>query len=445
LQATSETGGETSEPRAIPMAGAAPAASIAVPAVKSFDAPPASATPTKTAPGPALMDTTNAPTPASSRSSRAAAARAPMSAPPKTPSQSATSEQQELSDLQKMLSGGNSERRTPPTRAEIMAMPVHAAVNAMERFVDNKLVVDAVLDRFKGLSYGPQRRQAAVDAGVLPAIVNAMKTHADLPAIQESSCLALGNLAAGVDEAGVARKQAAAEAGALEAVANAMQSYVDVEGVVEYGCFAIGNICYAADELGLQRKQRAADACAISAILAAMRSHSGDASIAEYGCFAIGNVCRAVGGRSDGTDELGKQRKESAVDAGGLGVIVNAMRFHEKEKGVHQWGSRALSNITYGNNEWRTLARQAGARPNWLVGLAEAEEIIERSRDSPSTSKTERLAIKAPGPRMANTMRAPQKRAPRIPSKEVQKMVNSAGSPGKMVALPSAGPLWRDR
>ena len=67
---------------------------------------------------------------------------------------------------------------------------------------------------------------------------------------------------------------------------------------------------------------------------------------------------RSWGGRHP----RGKARKEAAVDAGALGVIVNAMRFFAKEEGVQQWGARALSNITYGSNEWREKARQAGAR-----------------------------------------------------------------------------------
>ena len=101
--------------------------------------------------------------------------------------------------------------------------------------------------------------------------------------------------------------------------------------------------------------QEAADACAVSAIIAGMKKHSGDAAVAEYGCFAIGNICRAVGNKSD-TDaeralaEEGKARKEAAVDAGALGVIVNAALLRQGA-GVQQWGARALSNITYGSSE----------------------------------------------------------------------------------------------
>lgn len=372
------------------------------------------------------------------------------------------SEEKELDDLEFLLaSGPPSARRQAnapsssssaassaallpppiPTRAEISVMPVAKAVQTLEVFAEHERVIDAVCDRWRGLSYGPQRRQSAADAGALKAIVKAMRTHPDAPSVQELCCLAIGNIVAGVDEPGVARKQLAADSGALSAICNAMQAHVDAGPVQEYGCFALGNICYAADDAGLRRKQAAADACAVSAIIAGMKKHSGDAAVAEYGCFAIGNICRAVGNKESDTDaeralaEEGKARKEAAVDAGALGVIVNAMRFFAKEQGVQQWGARALSNITYGSNEWREKARQAGARPQWLVGMAEAMEEIERHRDGAGSSKTERLAIRAPQPKASSTARTPPRRVPKVAPKQ--------SSIGGMRPLPSAGALWR--
>lgn len=360
----------------------------------------------------------------------------------------AAAEERELEELEHLLSSGPPSARhkpaapaaaplgPPPSRAEIAVMPVQAAVRCLEQCAEHERVVDAVCDRWRALSYGPARRQSAAEAGALNAIVIAMRIHIDAPSIQELCCLAIGNIVAGVDESGVARKQLAADAGCLEALANAIQAHVDASSVQEYGAFALGNICYAADQDGLKRKQRAADACAVSALIRGMRAHSGEAAVAEYGCFALGNICRAVGGKDGGTDESGRERKAAAVDAGALGVIVNAMRFHSKESGVQEWGARALSNITFGNNEWREKARQAGARPQWLVGMAEAMEEIEKNREVPGNSKTERLAIRAPQPRASATAR-PARRAPRIaPS-------NGAGGAGKMVPLPAAGPLWR--
>lgn len=346
------------------------------------------------------------------------------------------SEQGELDELQKLLTGGNSNRRTPPTHAEIVAMPVHAAVRTLEQFGEIPRIVEAVCDRWRGLSYGPGRRQSAADAGALSALVKVMQIHSELPSVQGVCCLSIGNIVAGMDEAGVVRKQLAADAGALEAVANAMQVHAEDSTVIEYGCFAMGNICFAADAAGLARKQRAADACAISAILGGMRAHSGEGSVQEYGCFALGNICRAVGGKDGGTDDEGKQRKEAAVDAGALSTIVNAMRFYAKEDGVQQWGSRALSNITYGNPAWRDEARKAGARPQWLVGVADGLDAIEAG-DKLDSSKTERVAIRAPQQRVSATTRSPMKRAPKLAPK-----IPTQGA-GKMIKLPDAGPLWR--
>ena len=380
-------------------------------------------------------------------------------------------ESSELAELRSMLGGGSSARRSPPGRAEIMSMPVHAAVHALEQFFEDERVVDAVCDRWRGLSYGPQRRQSASDAGALEVIVKAMEHHRSASAaVTETGCLAIGNIVAGMDESGVARKQRAADAGALAAIVNGMQTHLETAAVQEYGNFAIGNICFAADEAGLVRKQQASDACAISAILTGMRTHSGEAAVQEYGCFALGNVCRGItisagkadqgdakseeaeteedkaeAARKDAAAAAGKTRKEAAVDAGALETVANAMRFYAKEEGIIQWGSRALSNITFGNSAWREQARKAGAKPQWLVGMADGMDAIEDARHSPN-SKTERLAIKAPQPRSSATARpggsiggSPPKRAPRIPSKAPPSGV------GKMVPLPNAGPLWRDK
>ena len=345
-------------------------------------------------------------------------------------------------------------------------MPVQHAVKVLEQRVDDCGILHAVCERWKALSYGPGRRQAAAAAGALPAIVKALSVHVEDASAASICCLATGNIVAGVDEQGIARKASAAEAGALRAIVNAMQAHVHEADVQAHGSFALGNITYAADGAGLARKQMAADACAVTAIVQGMKANSADAAVQEYGCFALGNIVRAVGGAESGTDTLGKQRKTAAVDAGALEVIVVAMRFHSAESGVQEWGARALSNITYGCSEWRDRAKAAGARPQWLVGMAEAMQQIEATKaNGAGASKTERLAIRAPQPRTANTARgavgssqhaapvAPSsssrgtgahggraKRQPRIPPKQD---AAGLGGAGKMVPLPDAGPLWR--
>ena len=123
-------------------------------------------------------------------------------------------------------------------------------------------------------------------------------------------------------------------------------------------------------------------------------------------------------------------------------ALVKALNAHAKEEGVQQWGSRALSNITYGKgaqpSKWREEAKTCGARPQWLVGVAEAMEAVAVQRaNGAGSSKTERVAIRAPQPRASSTARAasPAKRAPRVAPKQ--------SGVGGMVALPDAGPLWR--
>ena len=65
----------------------------------------------------------------------------------------------------------------------------------------------------------------------------------------------------------------------------------------------------------------------------------------------------------------------------------------------------------------------------------EAMEEIERHRDGAGSSKTERLAIRAPQPKASSTARTPPRRVPKVAPKQ--------SSIGGMRPLPSAGALWR--
>lgn len=102
---------------------------------------------------------------------------------------------------------------------------------------------------------GLARKQLATDAGALEAIVAGMKAHPAIASVQDFGCFALGNLVRGrgdgdgVDEASLARKQRAVKAGALEAVVAAMQAHVSDPRVQEFGARAISNVTFRSEEL----------------------------------------------------------------------------------------------------------------------------------------------------------------------------------------------------
>ena len=310
---------------------------------------------------------------------------------------SADAEAAELNELASLLNtGGKSirgDRRQQqeifrksdaPNRSRILAMPVAEAVKTLEEFVGTARVVEAVCGRWSALV--PRARQAATDAGALPAIVAGMKAHLNVGMVQEACCLALANICSGTDEEGLKRKQIAADAGALPLIVRAMIENLSVSGVQYGGAAALGNItamatAAAADSSGLARKASAVEAGAIGAIVAGMRAHPSSSEVQEKGAFAIGNLARSVGKAGLDADsalresfEQGLTRKRLVADEGGLGVLVAAMKEHPSHAGVLEWGARALSIVTYEMPPLREAALAAGARPQWLCGMGELME-----------------------------------------------------------------------
>jgi len=344
-------------------------------------------------------------------------------------------EHSEVAELGFLLNGGPASARSdrakaqeqakqvmpPPTANELRVMSVQAAVDALVEHVAIGKVVVGCCERWQALGYGPGRRQSAADAGALPAIVAGMRAHPASALVQEKCCLAIANICSGTDEAGLARKSAAFDAGAVPAIVAALEAHgggkSGVGGsatVVANGSAAIGNICYAADNSALARKHAAYEAGAIEPIARALSAFASDAAVCENGAFALGNLCRALGrvGNASTGDfaapelapideqlkqrEQGAVRKQTAADAGALEALVSAIKAHgESNKGVQDWGSRALSIITYENTTLRERAKKAGAKMTWLMGLTESMDAAQSAQKAAAAgvSKTGRTPV----------------------------------------------------
>ena len=379
-----------------------------------------------------------------------------------------SAESSEVAELNFLLNGGTPSKRSErasaqeelrkvliPTGNELRVMSVQQAVAALIEHVDHDAVVIGCCERWQALGYGPGRRQSAADSGALPAIVAGMHAHASKMAVQEKACIAIANICSGTDEAGLARKAAAFDAGAVPAIVAAILAHPGIAAVQANGSAALGNsmhsaartarlevsplshahcdralslaVCYAGDDSGLRRKHAAFEAGAIAPIVRGMEAHGDDASVCENGAFALGNLCRALGkvGNSATGDfaapELasideqlrqrteGQQRKGAAAEAGALEAIVRAMLKHESVEGLQQWGSRALSIITYESTPLRERAKQAGAKMTWLMGLSESMESAQKARVVQPVSKTGRPAVR---PALGARENAPPTRVP---------------------------------
>lgn len=347
-------------------------------------------------------------------------------------------ESSEVSDLNFLLNGGTQsnrvERQTkqehfrktmPPSGNELRVMAVQQAVDALIEHAENPQVVISCCERWQALGYGPGRRQSAAEAGALAAIVAGMRAHPRNATVQEKASLAIANICSGTDDLGLGRKAEAFDAGAVTAIVDAFAAHPETVAVNATGAAALGNICYATDFLGLKRKHAAYDAGAIPPLCAAMTKFSSDAAMCENGAFALGNLCRALG--KVGADDVGvapideqmrlreegATRKASASEHGALEALIAAMKAHEGSKGIMDWGSRALSIITFESSALRERAKKGGAKMQWLMGLVETMDVAQKSKATP-VSKTGRppMATMAGGGAGANAPNTGRVRAP---------------------------------
>ena len=83
------------------------------------------------------------------------------------------------------------------------------------------------------------RKQRAVVAGALPAIVGAMRAQPKRAAVVQWGCRALLNLVHGSDVAAMGRKRSAEALGCMEVVGEAMRQHPKQKGIQLWGCRAM--------------------------------------------------------------------------------------------------------------------------------------------------------------------------------------------------------------
>ena len=155
------------------------------------------------------------------------------------------------------------------------------------------------------------RRQRAAEAGTLEAVVAGMTAHPQLRArgeCQRAGCHALMSLCdGGIGNAADDRRQQAVEAGALEAVVAAMFTHPEQE-VQHEGCWALHAICRVPDDEARReqhggRMQRAAEACALEAVAAAVLAHE---QLGYIGRPTLAKIC-------SGEDDAAGLRRQRAA------------------------------------------------------------------------------------------------------------------------------------
>ena len=155
-------------------------------------------------------------------------------------------------------------------------------------------------------------RQRAVETGALGAVVAGMTAHPQLRArgeCQRAGCHALMSLCdGGTGNAADDRRQQAVEADALEAVVAAMCTHPEQE-VQHEGCWALHAICWVPDDEARReqhggRMQRAAEACALEAVAAAVLAHE---QLGYIGRPTLAKIC-------SGEDDAAGLRTQRAAE-----------------------------------------------------------------------------------------------------------------------------------
>ena len=237
------------------------------------------------------------------------------------------------------------------------------------------------------------RRQRAVEAGALEAVVAALRTYPQEVAVQQSGAVVLayicdctGNTTpcthTPVDAGPWAcgnRRQRAVEAGAVEALVAASQAHPQATALQYYTHFALTSICADVGSAADGRRQRAAEAGALEAAVAALWAHLHDGDGADanlrhdlrHQCmWVISDVCAGMDISRDGMDVSRVQR---AVEAGALEAVVATMKAHCMDAGLQCQAIWVLDCICDGDSvtveSHRRRAAEAGAPEGWWYGL----------------------------------------------------------------------------
>ena len=173
----------------------------------------------------------------------------------------------------------------PPSDVALAAMGLVELIAALWAHIVVVRVANYACERVNALCLPADTEQAAAEAGVLEAVVEAMLEHPQVSSLQHTCCASLANVCCGGDAAEDARKQRAVEEGAIEAVVDAMRAHLLQEAVQEHGCRALYNMCMLVDgeEADLTRKRRASQAGGRTATAAAMEAHPDNTEVQDLG------------------------------------------------------------------------------------------------------------------------------------------------------------------
>ena len=211
------------------------------------------------------------------------------------------------------------------------------------------------------------------ELGLLEAILEHMRGHLGVTAVQKQGCQALCNFTLGDGPVTLARAKLAAEAGALETIIAAMIAHPASLGLQQLACHALNGLISGDDGLisgdgdakGYSREQRSAEVGAIEAVVAGMERHRRNAELQEQGCIYLCSI-------SCGVDADAPARVQRTAMSGALECIISAMNAYVGNASVQLQGCQALRNVTSGDDAAGLARAQRAANGGALeaIGMA---------------------------------------------------------------------------
>ena len=229
---------------------------------------------------------------------------------------------------------------------------------------------------------GEDNLKAVVGAGGLSAVISAMAAHVGNACVQQRGCGALGHFAKVAnreymdlrmrlrfdDMYGNSEWQRSVVAlrrcgHGIRVVLTAMTAHVGHADVQKAGWTALDNLPIMdnmwaiASTLGTRNSH-------IHVVLSAMKAHAQHAGVQGHGCAALYSLTNINDNSSAlNPEEVVIDNRTEIMDAGGIKVVLAAMRTHVRHVDVQMQGCQVLRNLANDNNSNKTaIMREGGIR-----------------------------------------------------------------------------------
>ena len=218
---------------------------------------------------------------------------------------------------------------------------------------------------------GEDNLKAVVGAGGLSAVISAMAAHVGNACVQQRGCGALGHFAKVAnrmdlrmhlrvdDMYGNSEWQRSVVAlrhcgHVIRVVLTAMTAHVGHADVQKAGWTALGNLPIM-DNMWTRNSH-------IHVVLSAMKAHAEHAGVQGHGCAALYSLTNINDNSSAlNPEEVVNDNRTEIMDAGGIKVVLAAMRTHVRHVDVQMQGCQVLRNLANNINSYQTgMMREGG-------------------------------------------------------------------------------------